>query len=56
MLRRGIKSITPIRSTAGWTSGPFTVVDAKIVCNIKLQDDYDITSESDDKEVGCKPT
>ena len=30
--RRGVESITSIGSTAGWTTGPFTVVDAKIVC------------------------
>lgn len=29
--RRGVESITPVRSTAGWTTGSFAVVDAKIV-------------------------
>jgi len=29
--RRGVESITPVGSTAGWTTGSFAVVDAKIV-------------------------
>lgn len=29
--RRGVKSITPVGSTAGRTTGSFAVVDAKIV-------------------------
>lgn len=29
--RRGIESIAPVGSAAGWTTGSFAVVDAKIV-------------------------
>ncbi len=31
--RRGVESITPVGSAAGWTTGSFAVVDAKIVCD-----------------------
>lgn len=33
MHRRGVESIAPVGSAAGWTTGSFAVVDAKIVCN-----------------------
>ena len=39
MLRGGVESITPIGSTTCRTGGPFTVVDAKIVCMTFLRDD-----------------